>query len=229
MIDSPKCSVENCSRDRNCKGFCRPHYNRYREGRDLNTPLKDQDKITYCVVDNCLRESVSFSMCALHYNRTKKGIKIDAILRGNVTTCKVEGCDRRLAAKGFCSAHYQRYKSNQELNSPIGAKNKNVVCSVKNCDLPVEGRMLCKAHYSAKRRKDGYELLLNLLGDFCRLCNKTYPVCVYDFHHKDASTKKFSISSYVGNSSTDKLIEEALKCEILCANCHRIRHSEKLD
>lgn len=48
---------------------------------------------------------------------------------------------------------------------------------------------------------------------------------VLDFHHVDPAEKSFEISPS-STRSLDSLIEEARKCQILCANCHRIVHYE---
>ena len=55
----------------------------------------------------------------------------------------------------------------------------------------------------------------------CADCGVEYPACVMDFDHK-GSEKKFQISNrYVGSLS--KLLAEIGKCDVVCANCHRIR------
>lgn len=48
---------------------------------------------------------------------------------------------------------------------------------------------------------------------------------VLEFHHRDKSEKEFSISfAYDNRYGINKIMEEIKKCDILCANCHRIRH-----
>jgi len=52
-----------------------------------------------------------------------------------------------------------------------------------------------------------------------------------DFHHIDPSHKKFRISNFIdarGFSDKNKkeLLEELKKCIVLCANCHRLEHSD---
>lgn len=49
---------------------------------------------------------------------------------------------------------------------------------------------------------------------------------VLDLHHKKTSDKEFTISSFVG-ISFDRIEKEVSKCEVICANCHRILHYEK--
>lgn len=58
----------------------------------------------------------------------------------------------------------------------------------------------------------------------CTKCGENHPACL-DFHHKDPSTKEFSISKMASNS-IERLKAEIAKCEVLCANCHRKEHYE---
>ncbi len=45
-----------------------------------------------------------------------------------------------------------------------------------------------------------------------------------DWDHLDSSTKSFNISQAVTQLYTkEKIHEEIAKCELVCANCHRLR------
>lgn len=44
-----------------------------------------------------------------------------------------------------------------------------------------------------------------------------------DFDHRDPGTKEFSISKGYGQVSDRRLLIEIAKCDVRCANCHRIR------
>lgn len=48
---------------------------------------------------------------------------------------------------------------------------------------------------------------------------------VLDWHHRDPSKKRFDVAGYHSIQAT---IEEMEKCDIVCANCHRIRHHEPI-
>lgn len=50
---------------------------------------------------------------------------------------------------------------------------------------------------------------------------------VFDFHHTDADTKDFKISSII-HYSWAKVEIELDKCILLCANCHRILHEKEV-
>jgi len=51
---------------------------------------------------------------------------------------------------------------------------------------------------------------------------------VLEFHHRDSSLKDFAIADYYYHQfGEDRLLNELEKCDVLCANCHRIRHFEE--
>jgi 5-methylcytosine-specific restriction endonuclease McrA len=55
----------------------------------------------------------------------------------------------------------------------------------------------------------------------CTRCNERDPM-VLEFNHKVPLTKLFNIGRTKGKSkSWNTIMEEVLKCEILCANCHK--------
>ena len=59
----------------------------------------------------------------------------------------------------------------------------------------------------------------------CKRCGESNPV-VLQFHHRDRATKVRDICVLKNRATTDQLIEELLKCDVLCANCHLIVEHE---
>jgi len=59
----------------------------------------------------------------------------------------------------------------------------------------------------------------------CTRCGVTNPV-VLDFHHKNETNKRFGIGGFRREVGFQKIQEEIEKCEVICANCHRIVHHE---
>lgn len=58
----------------------------------------------------------------------------------------------------------------------------------------------------------------------CIKCNNP-DYRVLEFHHREPDKKKFSIVQAVHNRySLPALIREIEKCNLMCANCHRIEH-----
>jgi len=44
------------------------------------------------------------------------------------------------------------------------------------------------------------------------------------FHHRDPSTKTFTLADNVTRQSKENILKEIAKCDVLCANCHSIHH-----
>ena len=55
----------------------------------------------------------------------------------------------------------------------------------------------------------------------CLDCGKRFPAIVLDFDH--SRDKAFNIGQKAGRVSLDRIIQEIAKCEVVCANCHRVR------
>jgi hypothetical protein len=60
----------------------------------------------------------------------------------------------------------------------------------------------------------------------CLRCGETDPV-VLEFDHREPQFKYKDISKMIGHNSTEKLLEEIAKCDVLCANCHRRRTAKQ--
>ena len=70
-----------------------------------------------------------------------------------------------------------------------------------------------------KERKQKY---INMLGGQCSICGSKNNL---QFHHKDRTTKNFSIGKLMNYSET-KVLQELDKCVLICKSCHIKHHSE---
>jgi hypothetical protein len=77
--------------------------------------------------------------------------------------------------------------------------------------------------YQKKRRRQLKAQLVALRGSQCAVCKYSGPAAAFDFHHRDPTFKRFAISTFYG--PWNALLVEAEKCDMLCANCHRLRHA----
>lgn len=76
-------------------------------------------------------------------------------------------------------------------------------------------------------RRSIREKLDQLKIEPCTDCgNKFDPVCM-DFDHID-DNKERNISTMVGHNSWEHILIEIEKCELVCANCHRMRTKARL-
>ncbi len=72
-----------------------------------------------------------------------------------------------------------------------------------------------------KRLQNNKAIIRTFKSVPCADCGVTYPYYVMDFDHK-RGPKKLNVSRMI-NKTTGALLKEIDKCEVVCANCHRIR------
>jgi hypothetical protein len=61
----------------------------------------------------------------------------------------------------------------------------------------------------------------------CNRCPQDHPATL-EFHHEDEDLKEHEISNMINQGFSIKRIKKEIeKCEILCANCHKIHHLGK--
>ena len=84
--------------------------------------------------------------------------------------------------------------------------------------------------YSRRARSQTAELRA-LVNDLkcgpCLDCGGLFPTYVMDFDHI-GDDKILAVSVLVKYGNRQKILDEIAKCELVCANCHRIRTHERL-
>lgn len=97
---------------------------------------------------------------------------------------------------------------------------------------PEKSRAAIRKHYYAnkdyylaknyKRRRELRDYIHELKNSTpCTDCGVQYPYYVMDFDHLE--DKVGAISAVLKSGSNKKMAAELLKCEVVCANCHRVR------
>jgi len=161
----------------------------------------------------------------LYEESNKHYQKCNDFATGIENKCKVNECNNKVVSKGYCNAHYLRYRHSKDLSLPIKNRRSDIYCSI--CGKKLNGKggwNLCRSHYKKERRRIIQRELINHLGGKCSICGNSYPMECYDFHHKNRAEKDKGIGILFDNASLSKIIEEALKCDLVCANCHRTIH-----
>ena len=91
-------------------------------------------------------------------------------------------------------------------------------------------RLLCKDCTAIERSKKKVRQR-KLVSEYkasqgCKNCDFNDPRALI-LHHRDPNHKFKAIATLISMGYSDKNIkEEILKCDVLCANCHMILHSE---
>lgn len=107
-------------------------------------------------------------------------------------------------------------KSISEFYSQKGHKHE-VMSLCKECF-----NQLCVDRWIERKKK-----YVRLLGGECEHCHIKLTesnYSIFDFHHTDPNTKEYSWSK-LRLFSDNRILEELSKCQLLCANCHRLVHS----
>jgi hypothetical protein len=90
-----------------------------------------------------------------------------------------------------------------------------------------------KRHILAVRKNDAKRIRLikewidsYKLSIGCKVCSFREHPAALDFHHRTGEKKEFNVSSSCRSGwSLEKVKREVLKCDVLCANHHRIHHN----
>lgn len=81
---------------------------------------------------------------------------------------------------------------------------------------------------SCLERRREFKAVIDLIkASPCQDCGNRYPSRVMEFDHRNPAEKTLNISRLVGKLVTRanrvRIIKEIEKCDLVCANCHRIR------
>ena len=73
------------------------------------------------------------------------------------------------------------------------------------------------------RRKKLKEEAIKISGGKCSVCGYDRCLSALEFHHNHEN-KEGHVSTFIKKGSRQKVLKEAKKCILLCANCHRELH-----
>jgi len=141
-----------------------------------------------------------------------------------------EGCGKSFPAKvvidGKLRSLYRRRFCFE--CSPFGAHNTSRIPpgSLGGDELIEHRRKRRNAktyRYQKKKRREAKERLVRERGGCCISCGYDRTASALEFHHHDPKTKDFAIGGF--NGTWAQILAESLKCDLVCANCHRSRHA----
>ncbi len=80
---------------------------------------------------------------------------------------------------------------------------------------------------NSRSRAKFREFVLGFKNKPCTDCKKVFRRCVMDFDHRPGEEKLYEISKMYTLLSKTKFLNEIAKCDLVCANCHRIRSCDR--
>ena len=85
-----------------------------------------------------------------------------------------------------------------------------------------------QSYFTKIRRYRLKKKAVDLMGNKCNRCQWSGHIAGFAFHHIDPASKLFTVSNYP-STNWDIYWKEIQKCELLCATCHSIHHSDYND
>lgn len=88
---------------------------------------------------------------------------------------------------------------------------------------------ICAREEASSRRKEKQDYSDSIkLKNGCADCGiKINHPEIYDFDHLPQFEKKISVSAALTKGTFEDFKDEVAKCEVVCANCHRIRTRQR--
>lgn len=140
--------------------------------------------------------------------------------------CKC-GCGKIVKNK-YARGHNARRQGKSLKCWKCGMKSINMDLFVRDRRLSSGRKNLCKNCQNQMMRElieTNDKIIKEAKNVPCKRCGRKYPDYVMDFHHRVPSEKTWEI----GRSkliSVERLLKEIKKCDVYCANCHRIIEKE---
>lgn len=184
-----QCTVDGCGKPVKARGWCSMHYQRWKDGRAMDSPAGWSFNSPNCRVSGCDKQPRSRDLCDAHYRRYRRygdpeatsprtdkecagpGCLTRVALKGkycsrcaqqNRAVCTVADCDRAAVSHGYCSAHAQRVRVHGD---PLADKPLRVRRTGTRIKYPsIEAALADKTGAPDERGCQAWEGTLNALG-----------------------------------------------------------------
>lgn len=201
-----------------------------------------------CDVPGCEEKHNARGFCLLHYMRVMRSGDVNAGKVNRGAVCSIDGCENAHKGYGLCDKHYARFKRHGDplaparggpgYQAPHGSVGRYEYhgCRCEECvDAANAARRGWRSTPAAKRRhaertkearglyRDRIAVLK--LADGCADCGYAENSVALDFDHVRGD-KLFNVSRGSGYP-WQTVLDEIAKCDVVCANCHRIRTSRR--
>lgn len=117
--------------------------------------------------------------------------------------------------------------SKTEISARTGVSRTHVW---RICTPGKEAKSRTYARERLRGIRDEYRLRVDAvkaeLGHRCLDCDQSFPVYVLDFDHRPEEVKLFSVTNGF-NYTWNEVLAEISKCDLVCANCHRVRTHDR--
>lgn len=234
--------------------FCWKHYMAFRENRmdaDGNwlgkyaghVVLKNGKRI--CKIAGCGDDHFANGFCTKH-NYTHLKVKNVEFLRNRYFGGKDFKCSA--CGKSFdfscIDLHHPNGKLDKRniLSSYLHCNLKNYperIAEIDECEwycakchdaIHNNPQLTYKESYKSQLRcgrfaDENMKKLIAKYGDVCMDCGAKLLPKEIQYHHRNCEEKVFVVKKMLKSPDWDRLDKEVSKCDVVCRNCHRLRHS----
>lgn len=227
-----RCAIQGCSEHTgpgSARGMCRRHYYRWKVHGDPNADVPVRHRQQHgCSVDGCGGKSITRGFCSRHYARWKR--------HGHPTSGRTSPRPPAWKKCPGCGIDIQYKSTRCRACHTTKQQREKLLCAENECGREARANGLCAMHAARIYRKGSRAEKASLkraerqrwlneikLKAGCVDCGyKAHPAAL-DFDHRDPKLKKMEISRCAGTANKNTLMAEISKCDVRCANCHRIR------
>jgi transposase len=159
--------------------------------------------------------------------------RLEALVEAGMSIGTIAEAIQRSAAtaRHWLAKYGLETKATGQRRAGRDARDAGLVTIKRTCrhhgvtDFWLEGRgayrcLLCRQEAVARRRRRVKEIPVREAGGARALCGYADWVGALQFHHRDRSTKSFSLGNTGVTGSLARARREARKCVLLCSNCH---------
>lgn len=108
-------------------------------------------------------------------------------------------------------------------DTALCGRNKNGQCLECHKEQKEHRRMADKKHRQKRER-----LVIAFKNKPCADCQGWFDPCQMDFDHRPGEVKLFGIREGITRTDLKTFLQEIEKCEVVCANCHRLRTYKRM-
>lgn len=144
----------------------------------------------------------------------------------NIIKLYLDGVSAIQISKEFGVGKKTVYRILSKHNIPLHKDTK--IKEIKKCVIceKPSSKTLCGTCQTNKRRYETKIKAVEYLGGECKKCSWKGDPSGFDFHHRDPNEKSFQANAQTITSMCWESAKLELdKCDLLCALCHRLEHS----
>lgn len=179
-----------------------------------------------CSYPECQNRSVRRGLCHGHYRLDLAGIPLRPLVKKGRPRVSDDG-----AAKTCTTCHQMKPLDGYQ-NATDGLLGKRSRC--RECtaghDRARRDDPEKRAEYAARNSRVAGEFREWLWAEKskpCTDCGGTFHPVAMDYDHLPGFVKEFEIGMAAAGRSRAAVLAEMAKCELVCANCHRVRTHQR--